>query len=138
MPHAERQHPLIARYTIIHDPQERMAAVMERGKKWPDVSAGERTEANRIRGCASQVWLAGSFENGRCHFRVTADSALVKGLAALIAEFFDGRTPAEITACDIEPLEALGLTRQLSPTRLNGLANVRRTIREFAARHLPT
>ena len=128
----EKQAALIARYSIIEDAQERLAAIVARGRKWPGVADSEKDDAHRVRGCVSQVWLAGALDGARCRFRMSADSPLVQGLAALLCELYDGGLVEEIVAVEPELLESLGLARQLSPTRLNGLANVRRTIREFA------
>ncbi len=130
----EKKAALIARYSIIEDAQERLAAIVSRGRKWPAPTDAEKTDANRVRGCVSQVWLVGFVENARCHFRMAADSPLVQGLAALICELYDGEPVGEVVAVEPELFETLGLARQLSPTRLNGLASVRRTIREFASR----
>ena len=99
------------------------------------MAVAEKVDAQRVQGCVSQVWLAGRVENGRCKFRMTADSPLVQGLAALLCELYDGELAEEISVVEPELFEDLGLARQLSPTRLNGLANVRRVIREFAEAH---
>ncbi len=136
MPRPEKQRQLIAKYRIIEDAHERLAAITASGRKWPAPAEDERTDAHRVQGCVSQVWLVGSLENGRCRFRVAADSSLVLGLAALLCALYDGELPAEIVAVEPELLRELGLESQLSPTRLNGLANVRRVIREFAARQV--
>jgi cysteine desulfuration protein SufE len=128
----EKQQQLIARLRIIEDPHERLAAIVARGRKWPALAEPERTEASRVQGCVSPVWLAGSLDAGRCRFRVTAESPLVQGLAALLCELYDGEPAEEVGALEPELFDELGLSRQLSPTRLNGLANVRRVIREFA------
>ncbi len=129
---ADKQTQLIAKWRVIEDPQERLAAIVARGKKWPPPANEDRTEATRVPGCVSRVWLVGAWENGRCHFQMDADSPLVKGLVALLCELYDGEAPEEI--CDVESdlIEALGLARQLSPTRLKGLASVRLAIRAFA------
>ena len=131
----EKQSALIARYSIIEDAHERLAAIVSRGGKWPGVGDAEKCEAHRVRGCVSQVWLAGGVDGAVCRFRMSADSPLVQGLAALICELYDGEPAEEIANVELELIEALGLARQLSPTRLDGLANIRRTIREFAAAH---
>lgn len=133
----EKHAAMIARYSIIEDAQERLAAIVARGRKWPGVRDDEKTDAHRVQGCVSQVWLVGESDGGTCRFRMTADSPLVQGLAALICELYDGGAAVEIVEIEPELLEALGLARQLSPTRLNGLANVRRTIREFASAQIP-
>ena len=133
MPLAEKQNQLIARFAAIDDSHERLAAIVARGQRWPEVAESERTDARRVAGCVSAVWLSASVENGRCHFRIAAASSVVKGLAALLAALYEGETPADIAAWEPGLVEALGLDRQLSPTRLHGLAHIRRAIREFAA-----
>jgi cysteine desulfuration protein SufE len=60
---------------------------------------------------------------------------LVKGLVALLCEFFSGATPAEILSSDADPLTALELAENLSPTRRNGLASARAAIGAFARAH---
>jgi cysteine desulfuration protein SufE len=131
----EKQQRLIAKYGVIEDAHQRLTAVMSFGKRWPTPREEERIDANRVQGCMSQVWLGGTMEDGRCRFRVVADSALVQGLAAIHCELYDGETPAEVAAFEPELLAGLEFEGQLSPTRLNGLANVRRVIRTFAESH---
>ncbi len=131
----EKQDALVARYSIIEDAQERLAAIVARGRKWPGVGDAEKTDENRVKGCVSQVWLVGGADGAVCRFRMSAESPLVQGLAALVCELYDGGAVDEVAAVEPELMEALGLDRQISPTRLNGLAHIRRTIREFATAH---
>jgi cysteine desulfuration protein SufE len=133
---SEKQRRLIARYQVIEDPQERLAAVTARGKKWPAPRDDERVDANLVPGCSSRVWLIGEIVDRVSRFRMDADSPLVKGLAALLCELYDGELPAEIVATEPELLEALGIARSLSPTRLNGVAQIRAAIRGFAMRNV--
>lgn len=132
----EKQAALIERYSIIENTQERLAAIVSRGRKWPAPDDADRTDDHRVQGCISQVFLVGTTDADRCHFRMAADSPLVQGLAALLCELYDGEPAAEILAVEPELLDALAISPQLSPTRLNGLANVRRTIRDYAAAHV--
>lgn len=132
---ADRQHALIAKLAIIEDAHERLAAITSRGKKWPVPAESERADERLVRGCSSRVWLVGEVRDGCCHFRMEADSPLVKGLVALLCEVYEGGTPEEIVTVEPEIVTALGIDRMLSPTRLNGLAAVRNAIREFAAAH---
>jgi len=130
---AERQQQLVVDLAIIEDMQERLGAVVDRAKRLPPLPAAERTGQNRVSGCVSQVWVIGERRDGRCVFRCDADGPLVKGLVAFLCEFSSGATPADIAAGTADPLETLGLMRNLSPTRVNGLAAVRTRIRELAA-----
>ena len=120
-------------FAIIEDAQERLSAVIDRAKRLVPLPTADRTEDHRVRGCVSQVWVLGELRDGRCFFRCDADGPLVKGLVAFLCEYFSGATPTEIVANDTDPLEALGLMRNLSPTRHHGLAAVRARIRELAA-----
>jgi cysteine desulfuration protein SufE len=128
---ADRQREMVARLAIIEDPQERLAALISRGKKWPAPEPAQMTEPYRIRGCQSRVWLVPTVEEGQCHFRMECDSPMVKGLVALLCELYEGGTACEVRELEPTLIEELGLSRMISPTRLNGLAAVRTRIREF-------
>ncbi len=124
---------LLADLDVFDDPQERLTAVIDRSRRLAPLPISQRTDDNRVRGCVSVVWLACELRAGRCYFHGEAESPVVRGLIALLSDFFSGATPAEILASDLDPLAALDLTRNLSPTRRNGLASTREAIRAFAA-----
>ena len=126
------QQQLLEDFLFIENAQERLSAVVDRARWLPPLPAGERTDARRVPGCVSQVWLVGELRDGRCHFRCDADGPLVKGLVAFVCAVYEGAPPAEILADDTDPLAALDLLKNLSPTRQNGLASVRAAIRAFA------
>lgn len=128
------QQQLLEDFLLIENAQERLSAVVDRARRLPPLPAEERTDAHRVTGCVSQVWLVGELRDGRCHFRCDADGPLVKGLVAFLCAFYEGATPAEIVADDTDPLVSLDLLKNLSPTRQNGLGSVRAAIRAFAQR----
>ncbi len=130
---SERQANLISRHSIIPDLHERLAALISRKTPLLPLLPEQREESRLVPGCVSRVWLAGSFENGRCRFRMDSDSAMVKGLARVLCEIYDDAAPEEIVATEATIFEELGIAKILTPTRLNGLANVREKIRAFAA-----
>jgi cysteine desulfuration protein SufE len=134
---AQKQQQIIARYLPIEDPQERMALVVDRARRLPPLADAEKTEEHRVLGCSSRVWIVAAIADGACRFRLDADSTLVKGLAGLLCELYDGATPEEVAAFEPTVLEQLHLVDHLSPTRRHGLQQVRRAIRDWAARALP-
>lgn len=134
MTSAQRQ--LLDDFLLIENAQERLAAVVDRARRLAPLPAELRTEAQRVTGCISQVWLVAELRDGRGHFRCDADGPLVKGLVAFLCAYHEGATRAEIVSDDADPLAELGLLDNLSPTRRNGLAAVQATIRDFAERHL--
>jgi cysteine desulfuration protein SufE len=132
---AEKQQQMIDDFAIIEDAHERLAAVVDRARRRPPLPESERTEANRVHGCISLAWVVAELRDGRCHFRSDADSPLVRGLLALLCDCYSGATPQEVAATEPVLLEKLGLAKNLSPTRLNGLRSVRAKINDFATAH---
>ena len=121
---------------MIEDPQERLAALMSRAKKWRVPTSDQLIDAYRVHGCQSAVWLVPTVENGLCQFAMESDAPMVKGIVALLCELYDSAPAKEIMEVEPTLFDDLGFTRQLSPTRLNGLAAVRGAIRAFAAAQL--
>ena len=113
-----------------------MAALISDKTALPALPPEQRVDANLVPGCVSRVWLTGFLENGRCRIRMDAESVMVKGLARVLVDIYDDATPQEILNTEPEVFEALGIARQLTPTRLNGLSNIRERIRHIAAQHV--
>jgi cysteine desulfuration protein SufE len=126
---------LVDDFAPIEDAHERLAFAVDRSRSQPPRPA-IHTDDKRVLGCISTVWLAAELRDGLIYFQADADSPLVRGLALLLTEFFSETTPAEVSASDADPLAALSLTANLSPTRQNGLAAVRAQIRALAKQHL--
>jgi cysteine desulfuration protein SufE len=129
---------LAADLDAFEDPQERLAFVVDRVRRVPPLPAAERIDANRVTGCISIVWLTGREEGGRWTFRADADSPVVRGLLLLLCEVYTGAETAAIAACTRDPLAELGLLRDLSPTRRNGLASALARLRALAAAEAPS
>jgi cysteine desulfuration protein SufE len=127
---AERQRELVAKLAIIEDPQERLAALMSRAKKWP--APAQPSDDLLVRGCQSRVWVETTVEAGLCRFRMECDAPMVKGLVSLMCELYDGSAPADVAGTEPTLFDELGFSRMITPTRLNGLAAVRTRIRTFA------
>ncbi len=128
---ADKQQSLIDDLNIIHDPHERLAALSSHVGA-VQIAEQHKVDANLVPGCVSRVWLHGQLAEGRAQFRCDADSPIVRSLAALLCQLYSGTLPAEAATVEPKIWEACGFTKLLSPTRLNGLASVRKRIREMA------
>ena len=117
----------------VRDPHERLALISE-ACAGPGVPAELRLEVDLVPGCVSQVWLFGVVDDGALHLQWDSASPLVRGLAGMICRVYQDCAPADITVHRCSLLTALGLDRQLSPTRLRGLSSVERQIHQWAAR----
>jgi len=93
-----------------------------------------RTDINKVKGCASQVWLVSARVDGVWTFTGDSDAHIVKGLVAIVLEIFSGRSSAEIAELDANDiLSKLGLAEHLSAQRSNGLAAMIGRIKTEAA-----
>ncbi len=125
---------LAAEFDLLGDWEGQLQYVIDLGREMPPLADADRTEANKVRGCASQVWLVTEPRpDGSIRFRGESDAIIVRGLIAIVLRLFDGRTPAEILAFDTPAAFArLGLSRMLSMQRSNGLASMVARIRRDA------
>ena len=130
---------LAAEFEVLgaNDPEgweERYRYVIDLGKTLAPLTDAERSEANKVRGCASQVWLVTEPQaDGGLGFRGDSDAHIVRGLIAILLRLFSGRRPAEILAFDAAAaFETLGLKGALSQQRSNGLASMVARIRRDA------
>ena len=127
---------LSAEFEVLGDWEERYRYVIDLGKDLAPLSDAERSEANKVRGCASQVWLVTEPQtDGTLKFRGDSDAHIVRGLIAIVLRLFSGRRPADILAFDAPgAFEQLGLKGALSQQRSNGLASMVARIRADAER----
>lgn len=108
--------------------------MIELGRELPEFSETARTDANKVRGCVSQVWIEDGLENGALRIRGDSDSHLVKGLVALAIALYDGKKPTEAMAVDAHGVfREFGLEQHLTPQRSNGVRSMIERIRADAA-----
>jgi cysteine desulfuration protein SufE len=129
---------IIGDFEVLDDWEERYRYLIELGRGLVPIDEADRTDANKVRGCASQVWLVTRIEEAdgpdpRLFFAGDSDAHIVKGLVAVILAIFSGRRASEIARLDPEPIfTALNLKEHLTPQRANGVASMIERIRHQA------
>lgn len=122
-----------AEFEALDDWDERYRLLIDLGRALPPMADALKTDATRVRGCASQVWLYPRVEAGKLHFAADSDAAIVKGLVALVLMLADGRAPQDVDVEDIRTrLDGLGLAKHLSSNRTQGLASMVARIGDLA------
>jgi len=127
---------VIETFEVLEDWEDRYRFLIDLGRKLPPYPEEARTEAHKVRGCVSQVWLNPHLSNDtppRFSFEGDSDAHIVKGLIAVMMLMFSGKTGEEILATDAKAvLDKLGLAKHLSPMRTNGLYSMLGRIQELA------
>lgn len=131
-------------FALLDEWEDRYRYVIELGRTLEPMSEAEHSDTNKVRGCASQVWLAtavDSDDRGDKHltFRGDSDAHIVRGLIAILFAIYSGRMAKDILATDVQGiLGGLGLREHLTPQRSNGLNSMVERIRADALRALST
>ncbi|KHK63908.1 SufE family protein [Pseudomonas frederiksbergensis] len=113
--------------------EQRARMLMQWGERLPPLNDADKCEANLVHGCESQVWLVGRLHDGHWQFAANSDARLIRGLVALLLARVNGLSTEELRQVDLSDwFNQLGLSRQLSPSRSNGLNAVLQRMRELA------
>ena len=114
------------------DPKRRYEYVLWLAKKLEPMPAEQQTEAIKVKGCVSQVFVQGRLEQGLMRWQGDSDALITKGLLALLIHGLDGLTPEQVQSMDPAFIAATGLQASLTPSRANGFLNILRTMQQQA------
>ncbi|XKD48896.1 Cysteine desulfuration protein SufE [Pseudomonas aeruginosa] len=116
--------------------EQRARLLLQWGERLAPLAEHERQEEHRVHGCESLVWLLGEQRDGHWRFRADSDARLIRGLLAVLLARVDGIETRELARLDLNDwFTCLGLSRQLSPSRSNGLNAVLQRMRELAGQN---
>jgi cysteine desulfuration protein SufE len=125
-------------FELLEDWDDRYRYVIELGRTLEPMTEAEHSAANKVQGCASQVWLSKSLDrsdNGEALLKYLGDSDahIVRGLIAILLTLYSGHTPQQILATDaISVFNEFGFREHLTPQRSNGLRAMVERIRTDA------
>jgi len=117
---------ILENFALLDDWEDRYRYVIELGKELDSLAESDRTSQNKVRGCASQVWLSTHIDSTQqpphLTFSGDSDAHIVRGLVAIAIAIFNDKRPAEILDTDAGVVfERLGLSQHLTAQRSNGL-----------------
>ena len=117
-------------FALLDDWDDRYRYVIELGRTLDPMPEAEHSAANKVQGCASQVWLVTHKKpNGVAGpvltFEGDSDAHIVRGLIAILFALYSGKTAKEIVDTDaLAVFDRMGLRENLTPQRSNGLRSV--------------
>jgi cysteine desulfuration protein SufE len=130
-------------FALLDDWDDRYRYVIELGRTLTPMPEDEHSAANKVQGCASQVWLSKQIARGGNEPVLTylgdSDAHIVRGLIAILLTLYSGRTPQQILAIDaVAVFDEFGFREHLTPQRSNGLRSMIERIRTDAREALAT
>ena len=128
---------IVESFELFDDWEDRYRYVIDLGKELPALDDARRSDATKVEGCASQVWLVPDLrqEDGadRLYFVGDSDAMIVRGLIAVLIAMVSGQPIGEIRKLDIRAqLARLQLDQALSAQRSNGLRAMVTRIEDIA------
>jgi cysteine desulfuration protein SufE len=118
---------IVDNFEILEDWDDRYRYLIELGRNLEPLAAAAHNDANKVRGCASQVWVESTIHrddrgDAILSLRGDSDAHIVRGLITLVFALYSGKTTSEILETEAQPLfEQLGLAAHLTPQRSNGV-----------------
>lgn len=123
--HALSIEEVVENFEFLDDWDARYAYLVELGEALPAMDESLRTEDNRVHACMSKLWVcptADSAHEERLYYQGDCDTAIIKGVLALLIGVMSGRTRDDILSLDMERLfDELKLAEHLSPNRHVGI-----------------
>jgi cysteine desulfuration protein SufE len=113
---------IVEEFDFFDDWTDKYEYIIERGQKLPPFPAEKKTDAYKIKGCQSNVWIISKEENGRIQLQGDSDSRIVKGLIALLIQVLSDQRPEAILQARLQFIDQIGLSSHLAQTRANGLS----------------
>jgi Cysteine desulfuration protein SufE len=125
-------HAALEAFQAVDSWEQRARMLMQWGERLPALADEEKVDANLVQGCESLVWLVGRLQNGHWQFAASSEARMIRGLVALLLARVNGLSADELQAVDMPDwFNQLGLSRQLSPSRSNGLNAVLQRMRDL-------
>jgi cysteine desulfuration protein SufE len=122
-------------FAALDDWEDRYKYLIDLGNSLPPMNDSLKTEASKVKGCMSQVWMLLGWEGGKLTLLADSDAQIVRGLIAVLYALFAGKTVAEIENIDVEKtFRDLGLEGHISPNRRNGFFSMVEVVRGFTSR----
>ena len=126
------QDEIIDEFSKMNDWFEKYEHLIHLGKNLVSFDKKVKTDENIIRGCQSQVWLKAKIKNEKIYYFADSDSLIVKGILFLLLRTLNNQNPEDIVDIDLYFIDKIGLSSNLSPSRVNGLMSIIKQIKLLA------
>jgi cysteine desulfuration protein SufE len=134
----EIQDEIIEEFSSLEDGFEKYKYIVNLGKSFEPLKKENRTEANLISGCQSEIWIKSEIRNNKIHFSADSGALITKGIISLLLRVVNDQSPEDIFGSKLYFIDRIGLTSSLSPARGNGLFSLIKYVKNIAVGSLKT
>ena len=131
----DRAREVVDEFALFDDWMGKYEYLIDLGKSIPEIEDEYKTEAYKIKGCQSQVWIRPEMRDGLLYYNGDSDALITKGLVALLLRVLSGQPPQAVAEADLSFIDEIGMKEHLSPTRKNGLASMMKQLKLYALAH---
>ena len=104
---------------------DRLHYLIDKAKDMDPLPESAKIDDNRIRGCASKLWIiGGAKEDGTMVYQVDGDAHISKGTAKIVTDIVNGEPKNEVADLTVESFTPLGIKELLTMQRQNGLGEL--------------
>lgn len=129
---AQEEQEIVEEFALFDSWDDKYEYIIDLGKKLAPLDEAFKTDANRVRGCQSTVWLHADHRLGKIYYSADSDAIIVKGLISMLIRVLSGRTPDEIIGAPLDFIRQIGMTTHLAQTRSNGLLSMVKQMKNYA------
>lgn len=129
---ASREAEIIDDFSLFDTWDEKYEYIIDLGKKLAPLEQEYKTDANKVKGCQSTVWLTAYTENGRVYYKADSDAVIVKGLISMLIRVLSGQVPDAIINARLDFINTIGMMSHLAQTRSNGLLAMVNQMKNYA------
>lgn len=112
---------IVEEFALFDDWMDRYGYLIDIGKNLADLDDRFKTDAFRVKGCQSNVWLHSWIDNGRVFFEADSDALITRGLVGLLMRVLNGQPASDVAEAPLDFVDEIGLRQHLSTNRSNGL-----------------
>ena len=128
----EKQTEIIEEFSELENWEDKFQYLVELGDELSQYPEDKKKEEFRVKGCESRVWVLPELKEDKLYFLADSDTALTKGLIAILVRVLSGHSPEEISKAKLDFLETIGLKKFLSISRRNGLSSMVTILQNYA------
>ncbi len=129
----EIEEEIIEEFSLFDDQMDRYEYIIDIGKKLPPLEAKFQANDFLVQGCQSKVWLHAFAKDGRIFYEADSNTAITKGIIALLIRVLSGRDPKEVVNYELTFIDGINLRSHLSSQRSNGLSSMIHRMKAYAS-----